>query len=138
MEKYNHLMEWLKEKGHIGKKSDKRYYGMLFTPEKIIGLAVHSLLSHKPRERYYTDGEKIYFIKDEVAPKKEDLTKTQKEDIVREHEMFQILSYTPHVVEDVYGLANGHLRIANFDNCFEGNTSNVYILYLADISRSIL
>lgn len=139
---YNEIAGLLKETKHYAERREDikyhfRFYGVDFTPRRIIGIIVHSMLSSVPRERYYANLNKIYFLKDR-KPEKE-LTKEQKEDLVREHEIFQVLSYMPDDVKMTYGLTDKEkrLRIVNFDNCFTEILSEDYLRFLTDISRDV-
>jgi len=139
---YKDIVGLLKETDHYIERREElkyhfKFYGVDFTPRRLIGVIVHSMLSTVPREKYYANLKKIYFLKDRKPGK--ELTKEQKEDVIREHEIFQILSYMPTDVKMTYGLTarEKRLRIVNFDNCFEGNFSESYLQFLRDISKDV-
>ncbi|MBW2966289.1 hypothetical protein KY342_04255 [Candidatus Woesearchaeota archaeon] len=136
MEQYNHLMELFKDRGQFGTLPDDfGCYTIPFTPERIIGIAVHSLISHRPRDIYLTNGEEICLKKDKDQPK--DLIDSQRIDILREDEMFHILCCQPPSTEEIYGVVDGHLRIAYFDLCFTDNVFDIYKDFLEKISKQL-
>jgi len=135
MEEYNHLFNLFKNTGHFKTVSNNlRYCSIPFTPEKVIGLAVHSLISHRPRDIYYANKEKIHFLKDKTQPTI--LSDKQKEDVIRENEMFNVLCYQPPIIQ-VYGLVDGRLRISYFDLCFTDRKFDIYQHFLDQTEQEL-
>ncbi len=130
MEKYHNLMEYLKKSGHFVDSEANLptifdYDKTRFSPKKIVGVMVYSMLSSKPRKNFYTDGRFIYYMKGEcVNWGGEGLTATQKHDIIREDEVFKILDAHPSGYKNLYGAVASHIRISDFTPSFNGKGTN--------------
>ena len=138
-------MELFKDTGHfVDKKEDlpgidlPKYYNwreFRFNPRRIIGLAVHSLISGRPRANYYTDSKQIFNERDKTPQRP--FINYQKEDMIREDLVFQILDGRPHEMDGIYRLVDGHLRISDFNSSFMGLISGNYTSYLEEISKEV-
>ena len=138
-----HLMGFLKEFGVLISSetdlpSSYNYRKTIFSPQKITGLVVHSMLSSTPEKNFYTDGKFIYYAKGQEADL-EHLSQDQKQDIVRENEIFRILDANPSDYTTLYEVIADHLRIKDFTPSFNGRgTSNSqYNRFLESISKQI-
>ncbi len=104
---------------------EKEYTIIPFSPQAIVGLLIHTLLSSRPRSNFHTDGKKIYYEKDQQVylPYAQ-----QQEDIIREYEIAKILSYPSARSYDEfmgrYGKHDGHLRLNKFEDAFQSTSSN--------------
>lgn len=142
---YEHLMELFKDREHFVEGKDQipgidlpKYYSwheIVFNPRRIIGVAIHSLISHRPRDIYLTNGKHIFYERGRTP--KRPLTDSQKEDIIREDLVFEIIDGRPHDVCGIYELVDGHLRIADFNSSFAGVLFGDYISYLEKISKEV-
>jgi len=93
------------------------------------------LVSGRPRGIYLTNGEHIFYERGRTP--KRPFTDSQKEDIIREDLVFQILNGRPHNVCGIYESVDGHLRIADFNSSFMGVNFGDYISYLEKISKEV-
>lgn len=137
MKEYKHFMDLLKETGHfIDDKEDlprEGYSAVDFDPRRMIGLMLHSLLSDRPRANFYTDGKEIFYQNGGCS----DINKA--EDAIREDEILKILNAAPVDYRTLYGEADGHLRVDDFDGSFqrEGPDEIDYDRYLESISKDV-
>jgi hypothetical protein len=139
-------MELFKDTGHFIEGKDQipgidmpKYYSwheIVFNPRRIIGIAVHSLVSSKPRDIYLTNGKHIFY---EIGnTPKISFTDSQKEDIIREDLVLGILDAVAPDIPGSYEEIDGHLRLADFSICFKGRLEdNPYFDYLEKISKEI-
>jgi hypothetical protein len=142
---YEHLMGLFKDTGHFVEGKGQipgidmpKYYSwreIVFNPRRIIGIAVHSLVSGRPRDIYLTDGKHIFYERGKTP--KRPPTDSQKEDIIREDLVFQIIDGRPHDICRIYELVDGHLRIADFNSSFVSVLFGDYISYLEKISKEV-
>ncbi len=142
---YEHLIGLFKDTGHFVEGKDQipgidipKYYSwheIGFNPRRIIGIAVHSLVSGRPRDIYLTNREHIFYEKGK-APKRP-FTDSQKEDIIREDLVFQIIDGRPAEIDGIYESVDGHLRISDFNSAFTCVLSGDYLAYLEEISKEI-
>jgi len=143
MLKYKHLEELLKQRMEFVEGEDSlpvrhsyKYSKIPFSPERIVGLLVHSMLSDMPRAHFYTDGNYIYYFGNENT--NFNPTRTQKEDIIKEDLLLEIIDAAPHNLKDSYETTNGHLRVSDFGSSFGGRQSNSpYFDYLRKISKEV-
>lgn len=121
------LLEWLRQKGHSlptsqdARKKVQGYYGMPISPERIVGITMHSIVSGRPRSNFYTDGQKIYFH--DAYPAPYELTPGKEEDTIREGEILRLLGARKRSIQETFAEEDGHLRIRNFDGLFSYNAS---------------
>jgi len=137
-----HLMELIKDTGHFadGRKDVPRtdyhrWHEIVFTANRFSGLAVHSLISGRPRDIYLTDGRTIFYEKG--ATGKKPFTDSQKEDIIREDLVFQIIDGRPAEIDKIYESVDGHLRIADFNSSFAHILFSSYMNILEKISKEV-
>jgi hypothetical protein len=133
------FLMYLEQKGHIVEEEKdlpmgfRQYRLINFSPEKLVGFVIHTMISSNGRETYFTDTKKIYYpYGGKIYYKLGDF---QKEDVLREDELLTILDATPQTIA-LYEEVDGHLRLNNFDYCFNGRRlepGNVYADYLAKI-----
>ncbi len=130
MQNYQHLMDCLQRWNCIIPGEDvlpqSRDYDVLpFSPQAMVGLIIHSLLSSRPRSNFYTDRKNIYYVKDERIGT---LDSQLHQDLVREYLIAKILSYPPASTNDEFmvrfGGYDGHARLNNFQNAFQSDHSD--------------
>jgi len=123
MDAYPHFWKLLEKWAHIGNRVPK-YDSHIwreadFSLEWMIGLIVHSFIGVvRHRNNYYTDGEKIYF------PDGDEplyiFTEQNKEDVLKEDLVLQILDACPPESKDLYGMNDLHYVLHDFTYCFKG------------------
>lgn len=131
-----HLMKFLEETGHLVEGEWDEAVQALASyevdetdPVSLIGYAVHSYLSSRPRAHFFTDGKLLFTSRDQTLREKygafqvADLPRSFLEDALREHEILMILAAKPEHPCDLYALINGHLRVRQFGSAFAGPAS---------------
>ena len=143
MERNVYLKEFLKRFGVFIRSetelpSSYTYRKTPFTPQKMAGLVVHSLLSSTPEKNFYTDGRFIYYAQGRELDLGH-LTQSQKQDVIREDEIFRILDANPSDYRSLYERVADHLRIMDFTPSFNGGGTNnsQYNRFLEEISKQI-
>lgn len=127
---YKHLMNCLQRWNCVLPREDglpqgRDYEAIPFSPQAMVGLIIHSLLSSRPRSNFYTDRTNIYYVKDERIGT---LDSQLHQDLVREYLIVKILSYPPASTNDEFmvrfGGYDGHARLNNFQNAFQSDHSD--------------
>ncbi len=126
-----HLMRFLAEAGHAveGEWADEvqalaPYEVDELDPPSLVGFAVHSYLSGRPRANFFTDGKHLFTTRDKTLRgtyglfRPADLPRAYLEDALREDEILTILRARPEGPCDLYAIVNGHLRLRQFGSAF--------------------
>ncbi len=125
MQNYQHLMDCLQRwncfiPGEDTLPQGRDYDAIPFSPQAMVGLIIHSILSSRPRSNFYTDRTKIYYVKDERTGT---FNSQLQQDLVREYLIAKILSYPSAGSYDEFitrfGSHDGHLRLNNFQNALQ-------------------
>lgn len=136
MGKYGNVLGLMKDTGHTASNGHGRgYRSFKFTPARLVGIAVHALVSGRPWEDYLTDSNKIYVPKN--GAQRFDGSKRHKEDIVREDLVLRIINAAPSSVHDDFESVDGHLRVSDFSYAFGGrNEPGSYLDFLGELDES--
>lgn len=119
MGKYKHVLGLMEDTGHLASNGHGRGYRSFdFTPARLVGIAVHALVSGRPWEDYLTDRDKIYVPTN--GAQRFNGSKRHREDVVREDLVLRIINAAPSNVRDGFESVDGHLRVANFSYAFGG------------------
>ncbi len=142
MGKFAHVLDLMHDTGHFPDERDSgsyrdndSYRTVAFTPEGIVGIAVHALVSGRPWEDYVTDGNEIHTPKN--GAQRFDGSARHKEDVLREDLVLRILDSAPSNVRDDFESVDGHLRASDFRYAFRGRPRECsYLDFLREIAES--
>lgn len=121
---YPSLIGFLKEIGHY----EERYKAECLSEEPanhntVIGLEIYRLLSSRSPEEIKISYGRIFRQPAEKAELSASMSTQDIEDILREDVVLKILECRPANYADAYKKDDGHLRLGDFSNCFNGTDS---------------
>jgi len=140
MGKYEHVLDLMHDTGHFPGEKDRWSYGegyrkVPFTPQGLVGIAVHALVSGRPWENYVIDEDGIHFPRN--GAQGYDGSARHKEDVLREDLVLQLINAAPSNVRNDFESVDGHLRASDFSYAFQGRErEGDYLDFLREIAES--
>jgi len=113
------------ETGHLASNGNRgSYRSFNLTPESLVGIAVHALVSGRPWEDYLVNGEKGQIYVPQNGSKRFDGSPRHKEDVVREDLVLRIINACPSNIHTDFESVDGHLRYSGFGRVFDEKSGN--------------
>lgn len=135
IDKYPALVGFLKEIGHYQEGSPPKYLAEgPADPRAVVGMEFYRLLSSKSPEEVKIFYNAIVRQRAEKADISNGLSAQDVEDILREDVVLRILECHPVNFIDAYKRDDGHIRLDDFSNCFNGAGSN-YSEWIKDLKE---